>query len=165
MKRIFISAMLCSLLFACKNDQAGGANEESDSEKPELEKKITKRDYSITAANAYNDIFLDSLAMEKFIVDEKLNDTLIRRMRSFYNARNYQYAWFASDGLTEQTRAFWNLHSYHTTVNKDTTLNDKALHKSMDRLELEEELKVSASDKSILKTEFLLTEHFIRYML
>ncbi len=28
-------------------------------------KKVTDRDYSIDAASAYNDLFLDSLAMEK----------------------------------------------------------------------------------------------------
>jgi murein L,D-transpeptidase YcbB/YkuD len=167
MKRILLSALLFAMLAACNSNssESGKDSNDNDSDKPELEKKISKRDHSITPANAYNDIFLDSLAMEKFIVDEKLNDTLIRRMRSFYNARNYQYAWFSSDGLTEQSRAFWNLHSYHTTVNNDSTLSDKDLHKSMDRLELIEGLTVSSNDKSILKTEFLLTEHFIRYMI
>lgn len=166
MKKLLLSACLFAMFSACNsNGENNGSGDNEKSEKPELEKKVSKRDYGITKENAYNDIFLDSLAMEKFIVDEKLNDTLIRRMRSFYNTRNYQYAWFASDGLTEQARAFWNLHSYHTTVNKDSTLSDKDLHKSMDRLELQENLTVSPSDKNILKTEFLMTQYFIKYML
>ena len=46
---------------------------------------------------------------------KKIADSIADRIRSFYNTRNYQYAWFSSDGLTEQARAFWNLHDYVTT--------------------------------------------------
>ena len=31
--------------------------------------EVSHRDYSITKANAYNDIFLDSTSFEKFVVD------------------------------------------------------------------------------------------------
>ena len=120
MKKFLLSTIIALSLFSCKSstDKISESNEESKTAKSELEKKVTKRDFSITAANAYNDIFLDSLAMEKFIVDTKQGDSITRRMRSFYNARNYQYAWFASDGLTEQARGFWNLQSYYTTIKK-----------------------------------------------
>ena len=169
MKKILLSTFFVAYLFSCntKSENAGKTenSKESKSSKSELEKKVTKRDYSITAANAYNDIFLDSLAMEKFIVDTKQSDSIIRRMRSFYNARNYQYAWFASDGLTEQARGFWNLQSYYTTINKDTAANFKILTGLMDRLETVEKLQVGTGDKNILNAEFLLTAHFINYIL
>ncbi len=169
MKKILLSAIVVVSLFSCQSStdktNKTESNEESKTSKSELEKKVTKRDFSITAANAYNDIFLDSLAMEKFIVDTKQGDSIIRRMRSFYNARNYQYAWFASDGLTEQARGFWNLQSYYTTINKDTTGNYKVLTGLMDRLETVENLKVGTGDKNILNAEFLLTSHFINYIL
>lgn len=169
MKKIFLSTIIVASLFGCdiKTDKASNteSKEESKNSKSELEKKVTKRDFSITAANAYNDIFLDSLAMEKFIVDTKQNDSITRRMRSFYNARNYQYAWFASDGLTEQARGFWNLQSYYTTINKDTAANFKLLTSLMDRLETIDELNVSKADKNTLNAEFLLTAHFINYIL
>ena len=103
--------------------------------------------------------------MEKFIVDTKQHDSVTRRMRSFYNARNYQYAWFASDGLTEQARGFWNLQTYYTTIKKDTSLNFKVLTGLMDKFIAVEELKVSESDKNILNAEFMLTSHFITYIL
>lgn len=163
MKKILLSTIIAVCLFACKNK----TDDKKDVKiiKTELEKKITKRDFSITAANAYNDIFLDSLAMEKFVIDTKQNDSIIRRMRSFYNARNYQYAWFASDGLTEQARGFWNLQSYYTTIKKDTAANYRVLTGLMGRLETVDELKVSTEDKNILNAEFLLTAHFIQYIL
>ena len=169
MKKILLSTIIALSLFSCKSStdktSETESNEQSKTNKSELEKKVTKRDFSITAANAYNDIFLDSLAMEKFIVDTKQGDSITRRMRSFYNARNYQYAWFASDGLTEQARGFWNLQSYYTTIKKDTAANFKVLTGLMDKLETVEKLKVGTGDKNILNAEFLLTAHFINYIL
>ena len=167
MKNIFTTIILAAVLFACNESTSTNTETEKSekSEKSELEKKVTKRNFNITASNAYNDIFLDSMAMEKFILDTKQNDSVTRRMRSFYNARNYQYAWFASDGLTEQTRGFWNLQSYYSTLNKDNSANYKTLTGLMDRLETVENLKVGAGDKNILQAEFLLTAHFIKYIL
>lgn len=156
MKQIFYCAtILCSILTACQDNK----------EKPEIEKKVSKRDYSINASNSYSDLFLDSMAMEKFIADEKLNDSVIRRMRSFYNNRNYQFAWFSSDGLTEQALAFWNLHDYVTTYDNDTSLRDKKLQKRMDAFVAEESLSPNASSQTYINTELTLTQHFIQYIL
>jgi murein L,D-transpeptidase YcbB/YkuD len=166
MLKIFTSAaLICSLLIACNNNgqsiNGSGSGGESNSEQ---EKKITKRDYTITRENAYNDIFLDSTSLEKFIANKKLPDSLSRRMRSFYNARNYQFAWFTSNGLTEQGLTFWNIHSYETTTG-DTSLMDKTLEAKMKTLMADSSFPVSASDRSMVNTEFLLTEHFIKHTL
>jgi len=163
MKKIFTSAALvCSLLIACNNNgQNANGQDTNDGEK---EKKISKRDFSVTPQNAYNDIFLDSTSMEKFIAEKKIPDSLSRRIRSFYNARNYQFAWFSSRGLTEQALAFWNIHNYETTSG-DTTLKNAALQKKMDGLIDDSVFAVSPKDKSMLNAELLLTEHFIRYTL
>jgi len=86
-------------------------------------------------------------------------------MRSFYNTRNYQFAWFSSDGLTEQARGFWNSYDYVTTYDVDTTLQNKALQKKMDRLIGEEKLSVNEKNKDYINTELTLTRHFIQYVL
>ena len=159
-----------SVLASCQNSghsdsvsvQSGNNDDET---KSEGQKKTSKRDYSITRSNSYSDLFLDSLTMEQFIVTKKLNDSIGRRMRSFYNARNYQFAWFTGSGLTEQALAFWNLHDYVTTYDDDTSLRDKALQRRMDALMAEETLAPKASDKSYVSTELTLTEHFIEYVL
>jgi L,D-transpeptidase YcbB len=161
MKKLLLYTALCCSLFAACQTKKGSENGDSTDEKH----NISKRDYSITKANAYSDLFFDSTAMENYIAQNKLPDTLSRRIRSFYNARNYQYAWFSSDGLTEQARGFWNLHDYVTTYGSDSSLKDKDLQKKMDGLVMQEKLSVSGSDKSILNTELKLTHHFIRYML
>ncbi|MFL5786564.1 MAG: murein L,D-transpeptidase, partial [Flavisolibacter sp.] len=96
---------------------------------------------------------------------KKLPDTLTRRIRSFYNTRNYQYAWFTSGGLTEQAFAFWNLHDYVTTYDVDSSLKDRSLKKRMDNLISEDKVSVRESDRSFSNTELTLTQHFIMYVL
>ncbi len=163
-KIISMAALVCSFFIACKSQQSSGDNDSGEGSKTEKEKKITKRDYSITRANAYNDIFIDSLQMETVITDKKIPDSLSRRIRSFYNARNYQFAWFSSKGLTEQSLGFWNLHNF-AVYDGDTSLRNAALQKKMDALISDDGFSVSGNDKSMINTEVLLTEHFIKYSL
>ena len=157
-KILYLSALFFLVISGCKNSE--------ESEKPEIEKKISKRDYSITKANAYSDLFLDSMRMEKYLAETELSDSIIRRMRSFYNTRNFQFAWFTGNGLTEQARGFWNLHEYHTTyVDDSSSLKNKELTRKMDNLTIAENLKINGSSESIIKTELMLTHHFIDYTL
>ena len=166
MKRILIYATILSTLFvACQNSGGTSSSDEDDNEAKSSAKKISKRDYSINESNSYSSLFLDSTQMERYFTEKQVPDSISRRMRSFYNTRNYQFAWFSADGLTEQARGFWNLHDYVTTYDNDTTLRDKALQKRMDRLISEEKLSVSGSDKSYANTELQLTQHFILYAL
>ena len=157
----FYAAIFCGLLASCQNS----ATDEDQNDAKDGKKNVSKRDYSITEANAYSSLFLDSIAVEKYIADKKLHDSVSRRIRSFYNTRNYQFAWFSNDGLTEQALGFWNLHDYVTTYDNDTSLRDKALQKRMDNLIAEENLSVNESGKTFINTEIQLTHHFILYML
>jgi L,D-transpeptidase YcbB len=158
MKKLLLFITASYFLLSCSNST-------SQEERDEKERKnVTKRNYSITPANSYSSLFIDSAVVEKFITDQQLADSIARRVRSFYNARNYQFAWFSADGLTEQARGFWNLHQYVTSYDGDTSLNHKGLEKTMNRLTAEEVLSVSAS-KTYINTELLLTKHFIQYML
>ena len=168
-KYLMTAGIFLTLFVSCnsqskQNTENGGTG--SNGEKSELEKKVSKRDASINSSNAYNNLFFDSMVLVKFIADNKVNDTLTRRMISFYNARNYQFAWFSNNGLTEQARGFWNMHNYQTTYGSDSTLNDKALQKRMDDYSEEAAgFPVTVSDKNIMNTELKLTQHFIMYML
>jgi L,D-transpeptidase YcbB len=160
MKLVQVPAAMAFLVLLSCND-----SEPSKAQNAEKEKKITTRDLSITPANSYNDLFFDSLAMEKYISEKKPDEKVIRRIRSFYNARNYQYAWFSSDGLTEQARFFWNQHDYATTYGGDSTLNDKTFQKKMDGLMAEDSIIIGKNDRSFIEAELTLTDHFLRYIL
>lgn len=140
------------------------AERQEKKEKEEKDKKVSKRDYSITPGMSYSTLFMDSTSMEKYIAANKLSDGHARRMRSFYNTRNYQFAWFSGDGLTEQARGFWNLHDYVTTYDADTSLKDPKLQDTMDDLITTSRLSVSPNEK-YLNLELTLTHHFIQYML
>ncbi len=170
----FTSAAVLLLLTACQNSKEKVAD---SNDEPEIEnvdepigdtakaKKITDRDYSVTPENAYNSIFLDSMAMETYILNRQIHDKKIaRRIRSFYNARNYQYAWFAPEGLTEQARFFWNQYDYAVTHLKDTTLANSQFYKLASKYLDQEKVTVSAKDTLIRTTEFGFTEHFIRFI-
>jgi hypothetical protein len=152
-----IDAPFCRLPNA---SSTADGEDDVNGETKEEKKGMSKRDLSITKTNSYSDLFLDSTAVEKFIASKNIADTMARRMRSFYNTRNYQFSWFTSGGLTEQARAFWNLHDYVTTYDQDTSLRDKALQKRMDALIVEESLRASASP-DFVQTELTLTKHFI----
>lgn len=142
-------AAVAATVISCKNtpEYAGTA------------KKLTERNLSINKGNAYSDLFLDSSEVEKFITQQKLNDTLANDMRSFYNARNFQFAWFASDGLTEQAMAFNSLYDYMQDSAR------KYLDKRMDALMGEDSLSVSETEPETIKTELMLTWRFINYAL
>jgi murein L,D-transpeptidase YcbB/YkuD len=161
MKTILSLFFGCSLIIACSNS----ASEQKNGETSKAEKNISTRDESINPSNSYSDLFLDTTAIGQFISQKKIPDSLASRIRSFYNTRNGQFAWFSSDGLTEQARGFWNLHDYVTTYDVDTSLKNKSLQKKMDNLITEDELSVSANDKSFINTELTLTQHFILYIL
>lgn len=161
------------LLNACKNNK----EKESEKDKPVFEdvdapvtdtvqaKKVTDRDFSVTPAVAFNDIFLDSLAMENYISTRQLADKKIaRRIRSFYNARNYQYAWFSSKGMTESARFFWNQYDYAVTHQKDSSLINSSFYKKAENYLNQEKVTVSTKDPLLLETEFGFTEHFIRFI-
>ncbi len=158
----FLMLMICAAsLVACGNKDSDNDNDDAKKKG----KKVSKRDLSITPSNSYSDLFFDSTQLITYLQSKGVSDSISRRMISFYNARNYSFAWFSSDGLTEQARGFWNLHDYERTYGTDTSLRDKALEKTMDNLIAEESFSVSPNNKKFLETELTLTRHFIQYAL
>ena len=157
MKKRYIVILITLLSIAACNNNNSDNN--SNAEKKSKEKKISKRDYSITKENAYNNLFLDSSNLEDFIQKKNVPDSLARYMRSFYNTRNYEFAWFSTDGLTEQAYGFWSYKNYEG----DTSKSLKVLQSRMDDLMSNDSLVVKSSDPSFINTELTLTENFISF--
>jgi len=157
--KTLIIPVLIAIIAGCQNNKSKPGS--SDSKAVEsINLAITPRNYSINKENAYNDIFLDSASVEKFILSEKLNNTLATSFRGFYNARNFEYAWFASDGLIEQAFSF---HSLYCTE-KDCDSFNKSLELRLDKLRMGDDTTIVANDASTIKTELQLTEKFIEYV-
>lgn len=177
MKQIFYISFIFFILSACTNDKEKQKQVINPSDSTEIEnvdapltdtaasKNMTERDFSITKDLAYNDLYLDSLAMERYITKRQLGDKKISsRIRSFYNARNFQYAWFSSKGLTESSRFFWNQYDYAVNHLKDTSLTNNSFFKQAERYINQEKMTAGAGDQNILETELGFTENFIRFI-
>ena len=162
-KIITFSLVTALFITGCKDQNTSSSSTASSRSSSIINDKPVARDISINKSNAYNDIFLDSEAVEKFIAAEKLNDTMGTAIRNFYNARNFEYSWFTSTGLIEQAFSF---HSLCCTDNEKDVFN-RSLENRLDRLRIPDgsTIVVAPKDPSTIKTELQITEKFIQYAL
>jgi murein L,D-transpeptidase YcbB/YkuD len=150
MKASFALSLLCLVLFySCNNDDG-------------KKQAVTKPDTSITKVNAYNPLFMDSSLISAFIVEKKVPDSFATRFRSFYNSRNFQYAWFGPDGPTEQTLSFWSLLKNYVGYSGDSSLYDKSLDNMVEDMAGDDSL-VLRNTKGLQQAELSLTRSFFRY--
>ncbi|HJW17122.1 MAG TPA: L,D-transpeptidase family protein, partial [Flavisolibacter sp.] len=159
MKKMMVVIVAAVLVSSC-TQVAGwfGNNTDSTSGKQiDSSSYAAYRDVSITEANAYSDLFLDSAAIESYIQKEKLSDSAAREMRNFYLVRNFQYAWFTTHGMTEQARAMWNLYA------GDSSNANKSLKTHIDSLMQNDSLQLNRGDSSFAKTELDLTRQLVQY--
>lgn len=116
-----------------------------------------RRDTTITPQNAYNDLFLDSTEVDHFFASTA--DTLYLKVRNFYNARNYEFAWFSNEGLTLPAEGFWQGHEDYIKQAKDSSFYDQPLHQMMDSL-LYADSTFHLTRQALVETELRLTRHF-----
>jgi len=162
-RQLFTAILLFfSLIAGCKNheQQREQTNPSTPSTSPAPGEATIPRNTGIHQAEAYSDLFFDSSHLESFISRQKLNDTLSRQFRNFYNHRNFQFAWFAGDGLTEQALAFSSLYNY----SRDSSIHRKWLDEQLDSLQKLDTLAPEGTDPSILRTELQMTWRFINYL-
>lgn len=119
-----------------------------------------KRDTTITLSNAYSPLELDSTKLEDYISKNQLKPSIAIEMRNFYKNRNYHFAWFGEDGLTEQGSAFYNLHNTYVKEDIDTSVYDKQLHATMEKLISDD---IVLTPKEVTQTELHLTQHFFKF--
>ncbi len=130
-------------------------------EKP-AEPPVEARDTTITVENAYSELFLDSISLEHFVAAQSFEEDVANRFRSFYNARNYQYAWFVPEGFTEQALNFLHRQNDYLSYSRDTTLYNPVLQSILDTMGTGAET-VRLSDSIRQYTELMLTTQFFRF--
>ncbi len=154
-KLIFLIAVSSFVSYSCQENPKFGKRFRNYA-------AVEKRDTTITVENAYNELFLDSTKLESFIEANKYGDSLANQFRSFYNSRNYQYAWFSNDGASEQANNFFNLQNDYIFYSRDSSLFNAQLQHTMDTLNSNDSsYRLSASER--LNTELLLTSQFFNY--
>jgi len=141
--------IILTMLYSCNNQQKSVLND-------------VERDTTITVKNSYSKLFFDSLQLEHFIAQHKIPDSLAEQFRSFYNARNFQYAWFFNDGPAEQVYNFLNLQNDYIEYSRDSSLYDPSLQQVFDTLETGGHI-FPLNDSSRINAELALTNQFFRY--
>lgn len=124
--------------------------------------KVEKRDTTIKQTNSFSDIFFDSTALETFINQEHVSDTLADQLRSFYNGRNYQFAWFFQNGLSEPARNFWNTQNDFIAYSGDSSLYNSYLQRVVDSAATKND-SISLVDTTRVRAELLFTRQFFKY--
>ena len=122
--------------------------------------QIAVRDKTVTAAKSYSDLFIDSTVMEKFIVQQGYKDSLANRLRSFYNNRNYQCAWFFKEGIADYASTFYDMYNDYISYSGDSSLYNPRLQQLYDSASSG---NLKPDDSLAVKTELLLTVQFFRY--
>jgi murein L,D-transpeptidase YcbB/YkuD len=158
-KVVWIAALVATTFTSCNGVAGWFGNKEDSTQTGEVavETIAPQRDFSITEANAYSDLFIDSTALENYIQKENIPTGDAAAMRSFYGVRNYGYAWMASDGLTDEARGFWNLYQ------SEDDEKDKSLTTKVDTLLQRDSLFIAADDSMAVQTELGLTAAFVKY--
>ena len=158
---MMIVIVAASVLSSC-TQVAGWFGSSKDSTQTGIDTLNTAmvRDVSITEANAYSDLFLDSTDIENYIRKEQLADSSAMMLRNFYAVRNNQFAWFATNGLTEQARGLWSLTG---SMNDSSIKITESLQERMDTLLQSDSVYVQKTDSSFVQTELNLTSQLIRY--
>jgi len=124
---------------------------------------VSNRNYFIADSIAYSKLFLDSSDVTNFLSKNAVPDSSARRIISFYNTRNYQFAWFAEDGPTEPLRGFWNMYKYYITYEEYGTHTSDSLSKVIDRMLASEKSSWNEDSKQLQSVEMAVTNEFISF--
>lgn len=119
-------------------------------------------DTSITAQNAFIDVFTDSATVLTFVQRQKLNEQDSIYIISFYKQRNYQLAWYDSSGVAEQAYNFINLYRSYQSSTQDSSL----IQPDFDALAAQlynDSIPTVVDHTQRVQADLLLTRHFFRY--
>src|SRR6187200_170740 len=153
MKKILLfSSVIIITCYSCKQH----GNEAQAQSQP------TSRDTSIKLGTSYSETFFDSLQMERLLVKQQFHDSIKRRIRNFYNARNYQYAWFFKEGMADYASSFYVAYKEYISYSQDSALRNYSFEQLYDSL-WSGNFNYNINDSIVLNTELLFTGQFFRY--
>ncbi|MEO6537293.1 MAG: L,D-transpeptidase family protein [Ferruginibacter sp.] len=156
----FLSLLSVILFYGCNTQQQTDKVESNKVQQGTINRTDTvyvTRNAGITPANSYSDLFVDPMAVDLFIKTHNLSEGEEKNLRSFYNYRNYQFAWFTSLGFTEEAKGFWNLQD------ELEYKAEKSLRNKMDTLLNQDTLSISRFDTGIIKMELALTYEYLKF--
>ncbi len=165
---LLIFSVFSFLFFSCGNKVKNPVTKATaDKTKPEVQvikkpKEPVRRDRSITIENSFNNMFLDSVAITRFLNKRTLTAEEKQQVLDFYTIRNYEYAWFDSTGMNEQALNFMSANrSYISLLNRKELQNDSLVN-NFNQV-LEDSAKYDAKKPIVFTTELQLTAQFFSY--
>jgi hypothetical protein len=149
-KWVGLIILISMLQMACQNSNA--------KKMPEMKPVDT----TITAQNAFMDLFTDSATVLLFVQQQHLNVQDSIYLISFYKQRNYQLAWYDSSGVAEEAFNFINLYRSYQSSTQDSSLLQPDFDALANQL-YNDSLPQLLSQSEKVQADLLLTRHFFRY--
>ncbi|MBC7525825.1 MAG: L,D-transpeptidase family protein [Flavobacterium sp.] len=142
MKNILKILLIALVLISCKKENEGNTS-------------------TIKTQN-YTDIFLDKSTITTFFKTNPENEKVVKEVNLFYKNRNFQYAWFNKNGMTQAVPNFQNQLQNYSNDFDDKTFNNAQLDTLITMIKTNP--NSSEIDKNQLqKLELILTTTFFKY--
>jgi L,D-transpeptidase YcbB len=125
-------------------------------------KKENKAISSTIKTQNYTDIFLDELVINSFFKTNPENENIVKEVNLFYKNRNFQYAWFNKNGMTQAVLNFQNQLQNYSNDFDDKTFNNAQLDTLITMIKTNP--NATEIDKNQReKLELILTTTFFKY--
>ena len=120
-------------------------------------------DQSINKKTSFNNLFIDSNTINRFLNKHPQYSKYNKQYSDFYKLRNYQCAWFDSSGMGEQAYNFMNLIASAVDTYSDSSLYNKKLANEVDEFKTDTSGTSIKTTQDIVDTELKLTGQFFLY--
>ncbi len=107
-------------------------------------------------------IFLEESIINSFFVNNPQNETIKKNVMLFYKNRNFKYAWFNKNGMTQAVPNFYNQLVNYSTDFDDNSFNNAQLD-TLITLVKTQKSELKTESKQIQNLELLLTTTFFKY--
>ena len=128
----------------------------------QLPKPSFAPDSTVYSKQDYSSLVLDSTVLASFFASRSLADSVQADVRSFYQRRGYQYAWFSENRLTHAADNFNNLRQSYINDFADSSLYnaeiDRLVHEA-----ITQDKQFLKNKTELQKLELLLTTAFFQY--
>lgn len=117
---------------------------------------------SIYSNQSYSDLKTNQTAIDVFFKENSIPDSIKTEVTKFYYNRNFQYAWFNKNGMTQAVPNFYNqLQSYSTDFD-DNSFHHEQLDTLITLIKTNKS-NLKVNEKNIQFLELLLKTTFFKY--
>jgi L,D-transpeptidase YcbB len=109
----------------------------------------------------YTDLFLEKSIIDSYFRTKPENENVVKEVNLFYNNRNFQFAWFNKNGMTQAVPNFQNQLQNYSDDFEDKTFNNAQLDTLITMIKTNPIAKIDKNQRE--KLELILTTTFFKY--